>query len=421
MATHLDAMIERLPHLYREGELVQAMLALVAVQLGIAEEDAREIQRAHWFNTTLHLDEAVRLALPLDIPLEEWQFNLAEYRAWVHAIRDARLQDGAVTVPALQNFVVQYAKAYEDAVRIQVLPETLVWGDSTAQNELVFLENPPLRRYDRMPGLEPLFRFTVANQGLDETPAAFLFIGLPGAPESVPVIANLTTGQAIVFLGNVPPGARLWIRPTAANQVEAFLEDADVSDRLRSISELQPGVAWSQADSPAQAITLARGDNEMWFLPVAHYDALGLDRFLLGLADLLLTQGRWDQSSFDHALFYQHPAVLLNLSWVETQPATLQIKLPAGMLSNRAGEFEESLAERERLSLSLNRAVQKLKASGVQAQVKLEMFGEIQAQGDFLRILGAPTFHEVGPTGADAMPDAGGIFEVTGYNDSTFR
>jgi hypothetical protein len=421
MPTHLDQMAERLPHLYREGELLRGLLAIAAIQMEIAEEEARSIQRSHWFDTTLDLGEAVRLALPLDIPLEEWQSNLAEYRSWVHAIRNARLQEGAVTVAALQGFVLQYSQGFQRAVRIQVLPEPLVWGDDTAENELVFLENPPLRRYERMPGLEPLQRFSITQNGLFEAPAAFLLTGLPEGPECVPVIANLTTGQALVFIGNVPTGARLWLRPTEAGEVQAFLENEDVSDRLRSVADLQPGVAWSEAGTPARAITLTRGVNDLWFLPVAHYDALGLDRFLLALADLLMTQGRWDEAKFDKALFYQHAAVDLRMTWVEAQPATIEIKLPAASLANREGELEESLLERDRLTLSLNRAVQKLKAAGIRAAVTLEPFAEVQGQADNLRRVPAPRFREVGPTGADAMPDAGGVFAVTGFNDSTFR
>jgi hypothetical protein len=131
-------MTARLPQLYRDGELIHGLLALAANQMEIAEEDAREVQRAHWFDSTLELEEAVRLAQLLDVPREEWQSNLGEYRGWVHAMRDARLERGAVTVEALQGFVVQYSEAYQRATRTQVLPTTLVWGDDPEQNELVF-------------------------------------------------------------------------------------------------------------------------------------------------------------------------------------------------------------------------------------------------------------------------------------------
>jgi hypothetical protein len=225
----------------------------------------------------------------------------------------------------------------------------------------------------------------------------------------------------MVFLGIVPPGARLWLRPTLSGFVEARLEDEDVTDRVYSVPDLEPGKTWSDFERPARPLTLVPGENELWFLPVAHYDALGLDRFLLGLADLLLTQGRLDQSRFDHALFSQDPVVELRMTWVETEPASFRIILPAGFLLSRAGELEESMAERDRLGNSLNEAVRKLKAAGVKGEVMLAPFAETQGQGDTLRILSAPVFKEVGPTGADSMPDAGGIFEVTGYNDSTFR
>jgi hypothetical protein len=75
MASHVEQMAARLPLLYREGELLTGLLSLVAVQIAIAEEDGRAVQRSHWFDDTLDLDEAVRLAAPLGIPREEWQFN----------------------------------------------------------------------------------------------------------------------------------------------------------------------------------------------------------------------------------------------------------------------------------------------------------------------------------------------------------
>ena len=237
----------------------------------------------------------------------------------------------------------------------------------------------------------------------------------------MPVIANLTTGQALVYLGQVPPGARLWLRPTEDGHVSATLEGLDVTDQLRSVADLEPGTPWTAEDTPADAITLTRGDNELWFLPVAHFDALGLDRFLLALADLRLTEGRWDSAVFDHALFYVEPAVQLHVTWIETQPATFEVRLPAGWLQSRTGELDESIEERERLGLSLDRAIGGLRASGVRGSARLDPFTAIQPQGDLVRIVAAQRFREVGPTGADQMPDTGGVFEVTSYDDSTFR
>ena len=423
----VGAMADRLPTLYRDGELIRGLLAQYAVQIEDLSEEAIGVQRAHWFETTLELSEAARLAALLDIPPEPWQ-GLGEYRAWVPALRDARLSRGAVTPAAIQTFVADYARGYQAAVGITALPELprVDWPDEPQPGAVAFVENPRRRRYVRAPligGIEPLHQFSVTQRGLDESPVGLLLAGLPTAPECVPVIANLTSGQALIFLGSVPPGARLWLRPLADGTVEGRLEGTDVSDRLRSVSGLVPGVPWneSRVERPARALVLRRGRNALWFLPVAHFDALGFDRFLMALPDLLLAQGRYDESAFDHALFYQDPAVVLRLSWVETEPASFEVHLPGGSLRNLSGELEESLVERDRLTFSLNLGVQKLKAAGVAAAVRLRPFAEEQRQSDALTGVMPIVQRERGPSGADRLPDSGGVFEVTRFEASTFR
>ncbi len=421
----IEALVSRLPQLYRDGELIADVLELAALQLEVLDEDAREVQRAHWFDAALELEEAAGLAAVLDIAPEPWQ-NLGEFRAWLHSLRNAMLRGGAVTVEALQGFVADYTRRYQAVVGVRAVPPITTWSETPSPGEPGFIETPLRRRYDRAPtfgGIEPLHRFSLEQKGLDETLGGFLLVGLPSAPESVPVIVNLTTGQALLFLGNIPPGARLWIRPTQDGGVDASLEGEDVNDRMRSVSGIEPGTPWSNAkvEEPARGLTLARGKNDLWFLPVAHFDALGLDRFLLALADLLLRQGRYDETAFDQALFYQPPAVVLRVTWVETQPASFEIHLPAGSLLNPPNGLDRALQDRDRLGYSLNQAVQKLKAAGVAAEVQMRPFLETQGQMDRLTAVLPLTNREVGPSGADRLPDAGGVFEVTDFNDSTFR
>jgi hypothetical protein len=422
---HADDMLARLPQLYRDGELVRAVMEQPALQLEILDEDLNEVQRAHWFDAGLELREAAGLAAILDIAPEPWQ-RLHEYRAWVHAIRDAMLRRGAVTRRALEQFVVDYSRRYQAATGVRVWDTAQAWVPEPSTGGPALVENPLRRRYDSAPptgGIEPLHQFSVVQKGLDETSAAFLLVGLPTAPESAPLIANLTAGQAILFLGTIPPGARLWIRPVPGGDLEAFLEGQDVSGQMRSISGLQPGSAWSnlQVQQPARRLTLKHGKNDLWFLPVAHLDVLGLDRFLLALADLLLQQGRYDQVRFDSALFYQDPAVLLRMTWLETEPASVDIYLPPGRLLSPAGQLDESLAERDRLQFSLNSAVQGLKAAGVRAAVEMPPFREVQGQLDRLAAVLPMTSREAGPSGADRLPEVGAIFEVTDFDDSTYR
>jgi hypothetical protein len=418
-------MLARLPQLYRDGELVRAVMEQPALQLEIMDEDRNEVQRAHWFDAVLELDEAGGLGALLDITPEPWQ-RLHEYRAWVHSIREAMLRRGAVTPRALEQFVVDYSRRYQVATGVRVWDTAQAWSYEPSTSGPALVENPLHRRYDYAPlsgGIEPLHQFSVVQKGLDETLAAFLLVGLPTAPEYAPVIANLTAGQALVFLGTIPPGARLWMRPTDdGSGLEATLEGRDVTGQMRSISGLQPGSAWSnlQVQDPAQSLVLRRGKNDLWFLPVAHLDVFGLDRFLLALADLLLQQGRYDQVGFDSALFYQDPAVLLRMTWLESEPASVSIQLPPGRLLSPAGQLGESLEERDRLQFSLNSAVQGLKAAGVKATVEMPPFREIQGQGDLITGVMPIVQREIGPTGADRLPDLGAVFEVTDFDESTF-
>ncbi len=423
--SHLADMLSRLPILYRDGALVADVLKQPELALMILDEDGIEVQRSHWFDSALEQSEAARLAAVLDIAPEVWQ-SLAEYRAWVHTLRDALLQRGAVTVDAIEFFVSQYARQYQVANDVLIVPPLERWSTQPSTVAPAFVENPPVRRFQRVPdlgGIEPLWQFSVENKGLDPAVLDMVMVGLPSGPESVPAVVNLTTGEALLFLGNVACGQRLWIDSNADGSVRARLERDDVTSQLRTIAGVTPGTPWeaAQVSQPARALTLARGRNDLWFLPIAHYDALGLDRFLLALADLALQQGRFDQSSFDQALFFQDPAASLHVSWVETAPATFHVELPGGALRSRAGGTATATGNRDELGAALNEAVGKLRAAGVQSAVEIAPFRETQGQTDYLTAVLPIVIRETGPTGADRMPDAGGLFDVTEFGESTFR
>jgi hypothetical protein len=407
-------MASRLPLLYREGPLVEGVLEQPAQQIEIALEDALEVQRAHFFNDALELEEAAKLAALLNFTPEPWQ-TLRLFRAWVHSQRDAVLHGGAVTEQAIRGFAESYAAAYQQATGVRF---------STEKPALV--ENPPRRKFGR-PNIAddtvPLTRFTVEMKGLDESFASFLMVGLPAAPESMPLVANLNTGEALLFRGNVDPGKRLWLRSAPDGSMTAQLEGRDVTSKLVSITDLNPGTPWSapQIHSPARAVRLLRGENTLWFLPVAHYDELGLDRFLLALADLALAQGRWDSAKLDHALFYQDPAVMLKLTWVEAEPASIQLRVPAQTVRRRVPSPGSAEQDRDQFGQALDEGVRRLKGAGIRSEVMLLQFSEIQGASEYLTGALPMRLKEAGSSGADRMPDKGGLFDVTGYGDSTFR
>jgi hypothetical protein len=408
-------MAARVHLLYREGELVERLLEQPAQQIEIAASEALEVQRAHFFDDALELDEAEGLAALLGITREPWQ-NLRLFRAWVHSQRDAMVFGGGVTIQALRGFAESYSESYEEATGVRL-----------QNTRPVVVENPPIRKFGRPPVIAddtvPLTRFTVETEGLDETVASFLLMGLPAAPESMPLIANLTTGDALLFRGNVGVGQRLWLRASPDRTMTATLERSDVTSRLLSIRDLVPGTPWTpaQIQTPAQAIRLVRGENLLWFLPVAHFDELGLDRFLLSLADLALTQGRWDDVVFDQALFYQEPAVMLKVTWIEAQPATIEVRVPAQSVRRRVPATGEPQQARDLLSLAIGTGVNRLRAAGIRSAVRLLDFTEQQRSTDYLTGVLPIRVSETGSTGIDEFPDKGGLFGVTEFGDSTFR
>jgi hypothetical protein len=424
---HADAIAARLPELYRDGELLRGVIGAPALQVEIFDELMLEVQRAHWFDTTLELDEAARLAAILDLAPEPWQ-DLALFRGWVHSLRDAILEFGAVTRSALETFVVEYSSRYSAARGILATPAVSSFADAPSAAQAAFVENPIRRVLDQAaapgsPGVEPLQQFSFRNHGLDPTEAAFLLVGLPAAPECAPVIVNVTSGQALLYLGTIGVGQRLAIRPDGTGGVQALLEHQDVTAALRSLTGVVPGTPWTaaQIDATPRALRLERGTNALWFLPVAHLDVEGLDRFLLALPDLTRAEGHWDSGTFDSAVFYQQPAVLLRALWRETRPAAFEIRLPAGTLLSRAGELDQALEARAQLGQSLDEGVDKLRAAGVSSRVVMQPFVEAQPSSERLAAVLPMRVRERGPTGADALPEAGGVYEMTKFDDSTYR
>jgi hypothetical protein len=420
---HGPQMAEVLPPLYRQGELVAGVLNVPGVALDVVDEDLVAIQRSHWFDQAVELEHAAGLAAVLDLAPEPWQ-TLRIFRAWAHAFRDALLLEGSLSRQALTGFVRAYGDAFQTAEQALALPPLDDFADEPSTTRPALIENPARRREQRTPttgGIEPLHQFELVNGGLDPATAGFLLKGLPEGRECVPVIANVTTGEALIYHGTIATGQRLWIAPGEDGNAQARLERTDVTSRLVSVAGLVPGTPWASVVTPARALTLRPGPNAMWFLPVAHFDDEGLDRFLLALADLELREGRYDETGFDGSLFYLDPAVTLHAVWTEAEPAAFAIELPAGTLRHPAGEEADARAARTQLETSLRSSIDRLRAAGVRAELTLHDLRETQRTGDALVAIQPIVRREIGPTGADAMPDAGGVFGVTGFDDSTYR
>ncbi len=427
---HAETLGGRLPALYREGQNLERLLSILGLPLEEMDQQMRDIQRSHFFNQCVSLEDATKLGAILDIPHEDWQ-SLRDYRLWVHSLRDARLKAGAVTREGIRLFVHQYLEGFQRLKGLKISPPATEFSSEPSDSIPSLIENPPVYRYWRGPGpegLAPLDRFKVTNNGLTETPLDLILTAFGNdAPEVVPLLMNTSTGNAMVFLGAIPTGNRLWIWSEKENDdtfsVHAELEGQDVTDQLRYIEGLVPGDANTAvaASGDAKPLMMQRGENEFWFMPLAHYDAPGLDRALFALADLNLKQGVWDQTLFDQSLFSQQAAVSLQMLWVETAPATFSVELPAGSMLSQALQREESIADRERLESSLAEALRRLSAAGVASGVRMRSHKEQQKTRERLVRVLPQTFKERGSIGSDDLPDSGGAFGVTDFDNSIFR
>ncbi len=419
-----------LPSLYSDGPLIGSFTDTWGVQLEMLDEATRRVQRSHWFDSTPSLAEAVALAALVNIGLEEFHSGLGEYRAWVHAMTDARLHGGAVTREALRILVDTYTQGFQDANSMDMVPSFDSWD--TTQDVFGALgpslvENPPLFRHTRLPehgGWEALATLEITNAGIDPARWAIVLTGHPHGTEYSPLIANRTTGSAIVFRGSLAVGSRLTIAPSAADPMllKADLDGSDATGLLDSYPTYiggpdGPGVRADVNPVP----TLALGSNELWFLPLAHYDTEGLGRFLLALAEDSLRQGRFDETLYDESLFIQYAHMSGWVAWVEHGPANLEVHLPTQALLANPRSTEDAIAAMHRLEIGLDSAVNSTAAAGVRADVVMNAHPDRQPSQARLAAVLPRTITQLGPTGADVLADGDGRFSLTEFNESVMR
>lgn len=434
-STRAEALSSSLPTLYAEGENVRGFAGTWGTVLDGYDEATAAVQRAHWFDATPDLAEAAALAGLLDIGVEEFHADLREYRAWVHALVDGAVAAGLVTREAIRVVVDRYGSGFQSATAIDMFGPLRAWPtpEEARDRRLPELrENPVETRFLRLPetgGWEPLSRLVVTNGGLDPAPWTVVLTGTEPGGEYAPLLANRTTGHTIVWRGAIGVGQRLVIGPAAEDRtrLRATLEGVDVSDRLDVYPHLRaPGPDDSHAadrlgakDPALPAALLARGDNEMWFLPLAHFDTPGLSRFLLALADDALRTGRFDQTLYDESLFAQPPGVAACVAWAETAPASVELALPGQALLTLPDDTPQGLAARERLAVGLASALDRCVAAGVATSVVLACHHDAQPSDDRLVMTMPVTHREVGPAGGDRVVSSEGAFSVTAFDDST--
>lgn len=438
--TALDRILNVLPPTYPvdEASVVYQFLNAIALDLDAAAEDLDRMRRTHWFDLVYRLADMEKLAALAGVRRRSWE-TLPVFRARVRALVDARL-GGSVGPRAISTFIYESLRGAEDA-----LGGTLVPGLASRDRTAAFADDPgrpqwtplrlvenPLRlahssalaaRGGRVPYL---YRWTDTNHGAEPAPATITVIGRAGGRTAVPVLANLTTGQALGYGGVLGVGQRLTVAPgpdpgADGRSARALLDDdRDVTARVFSLSGFQLGRPFALADADPAGPLLpvqARGRNQWVYVSGALYGVSGLDATYLQIAGDLLREGVFDGSSFDQAVFPSGVAAALALEWTEHEPAAFQVIVPRGVVALRTSLGDLAAEVGDALAADLA----DLHAAGVRAVLVLRPFTEPQPMRTRVRLPWVRLPRQVASAGERVTVGVGGRFGESTFSVARFE
>lgn len=422
----LDNMLERLPPPWRieAGSLFWRLLQVVGNQLDAFDEDLDRVQRSHWIETAFDRVDLEQLGALFEVPALAWEPDEL-YRQRLLATITARLS-GAVTGDALLRVVDRLLTAADEALETAPVLERGARRRRLVEFPVVRVHSRALRQ--RRGLLQPLDQIELTNESLTPSTLCGAIFGVAGGKTCVPTLVNLTTGEALSYLGRVPCGAMLRLGFTGAApswRATAELDGVDVSDRLVS----GQGFAADRplpmpAEQPARPVTLARGKNRLWFVPLGLFDRPAFDAAVFASPDPATMQGRYagaePQALFDRALFFQDPAVALDLWWDERRPARFDIELAAAGELRVAGERPQPELDRERLLAILRDTVGLLRAAAVDGRVRPRAIAEVGRSRDRSTVLRPDAGLETSPQEA-GLAAIGALFDFTARDGARFE
>ncbi len=400
-----DAILDSLPAPWAiaadslSGQLVNSL----ALELDAAQEDIERLRRTHWVEHAYQLVDLEALAALVGVERLPWEAQEL-FRARLLPTVRARLA-GALGPLDMQRFVADYLHRAEEALdrgerRALLVPGLRGRRDESAfavdpqrplRQPLVFCENPPRQRVSqtlaaRGGRIPYLFRWQENNGGLDVAWPQFTLDGFPERRTTVPMLANLSVGAFIGYRGSVPLGRRLTIGLAPGDsdgRAVADLDGEDVSERLFSGRRFVAGRPFTDDDleQPPRLPPMARGDNRWLYLSVGFYDLRGLDRYFFALADEALREGAFDDSTFDNALFPSGEVARLAMRWIESEPASFEVRVPRGLVIEPGEEVAASVDPPHRhVAQACALAIDGLRAAGVRARLHCVPFVERQRQ-----------------------------------------
>ena len=439
--SHLARLRGELPPLFtaEPDSIISALLDAIALELDAFQEDLDRYQRSHRVRSVYRLSDLEKMAALLGIDRLPWE-QLDMFRERLLALV-AELLDGATGPRQIRRFVENYLRRAESVLESTFVPGLRDLDPGEAYQSppgrplfrpLRLVENPERTRTSEalraVDGRVPyLHRWKESNTGLGETIATFNVTGVAGGT-AVPVFANLTGGDLIGYAGTLGFGQTLRLgevgpsSPGSPRLARALVDDRDVSADLFSLGGLVPGVPFSKADLDPRPLLprLLRGPNDWVFLALGLYDIKGLDRTFFALADNDLREGVFDRTGFDNALFPGGTKAVVEMGWVETEPASFEVRVPRHLVAEPGGAGADGVPNHEHVAEGLRSAVGVLHATGVRAVVVFEPFAEEQRQRVRFR-LGLKTLEpETGTAGTADSLSLGGRFGESPLGGSRF-
>lgn len=443
----LDAMRDRLPPIWghEDGTLTHALLALIAAWQAAYDEDMDRVQRSHWVDTAFDFEDLAKLGALFDVAPAPWE-TTGLYRTRLKATIAARLR-GAVSRDVLEFVLVAILGGAQTALgsRYFDLPVTagrgvpvFHTGPTDRVDEAAFIEFPLRRRrssdlLDNGALRRPLATATLTNRGLFPADLQGVVRGVAGRRTAVPVIANLTNNQVMAYVGVLSCGEALRIGVAADGTFTADHAGRDVSDRFLTAGDFVPGARFAPVvpDPTPQPLRLERGENRLWFFPLALYDEPTLGTGVFAMPETDIRHGRWagkgesagsseQATPFDRSLFEQPPAVSLDLFWDEAAPASFRFELPAGVVRREAGADTDAETERERLFSLLQDTVSLLRAAGVDGRVEARPLASTQRQHDRVQVLDPTQLAEQQPM-LSRLAGLSALFDVSAIDDARFE
>jgi hypothetical protein len=449
-----ERILDVLPPTYTvdASSVVHQLLDAVALELDAYAEDLDRMRRTHWLDLVYRVGDLERLAALVGVRRLSWE-TLPHFRERLRALVTARLE-GSVGPSAIREFVFTMLSRSEATLGATLVPglprsdepdgERIAYETDPrrpAYAPLQLVENPPRQassqalaeRGGRVPYL---FRWRDTNAGLGDALTTVTIVGHPGGRTALPVVANLTTGHAVLYNGALGVGQRLTVTPVAPGTGVAPLDrtarasldtgagEHDVTSRVFSLSGFRLGVPFHlDGDGPGGPdregpfLPLqARGDNEWIYLSGAVFGTPGLDRMFLQIADDQLTETVFDAATFDHGVFPGGPRASVAVSWPEREPAAFAVVVPRGVVAVPARHG----ATPQEFATALEADLQGLRAAGVRSRLVLRPFTHRQQQRTRVQLPWVALPRQKGSAGRDAAPGTTGFFSQSAFDTGRF-